>query len=289
MVICPVPGSMVSQGPRDMGMLRRSTWLASRCLLQSLDRFAGSGEGVCGLQDIVVSGRCAQAIGEIAEVADRRGDMALPNGGVQSVRLSLADGRDEVGRVPRAAVAFELPDLFAVVVVYPPAAAKTGEVASFALQDESLPDAQELIHFLCARAGRQVAVLDVDRGGFVGQNRKLRIRCLAGVIDRKSAPRTKDAPGQVVAAGEPATDIESMNPAVAEIPRARGPGPVPVIVQPLASQRLDRRGPAVEIVVEAVRARRERPFRYCRAARTTGRDPRAPCPDCPGVCTRQPL
>ena len=172
----------------DHTIVARVDVVGEQMLVQASDRITGLLEIGNGLENTLLRRGLAQTVGKIAQVAACGRNVALPNGGIQRLRLAIAHGLNEVGSVFATAVPDELLESLALVVVGPASAAQAREVAVLALEDHPFTDTSQVVHPSGPCLGGQVAILDED-----GRTRNL------GAIDYR-IPTSKDLPIELVSA-----------------------------------------------------------------------------------------
>ena len=228
------------------GVCFTSTPLTSRCSWNRSKDSPRSGVALEARGDLVARRLLAEALGDIAHVAQCRRQVSFLHIGVEIANLAAADGLDEVLVMARPFRQAELLDPLAAPVVGPAAR----QIAALAIDDDAVADAAIMIHLRIAFDPGQIAQLEEDRHRLIVEVHDLRVRRLA-VVDVTEAPAQTDDPGrQLVLADDPAADVDVVDAVVAEVPVAGRPEPVPIVMQVLAHQRGHRRRAAPEVVID---------------------------------------
>ena len=207
-----------------------------------------------GLADFIRGLGFAEPIRDIARVAQRAGEVALQNVGVQVGGLAAAHGINEVGEV--AGDARERLNLNAVLVQN----LRTGVTgdhhgAALTIHDQADAHPAILIHVFVLGPRRQSAHFKDERRRRVIVEDNHGVGRGAVIDVAKPATDTQDARRQRRLAQGPAPHVHLVNALIAEVAVAGGPDPMPIIVQLLAHQRLFRRRAIPQVVVNARRNR----------------------------------
>src|ERR1039458_6314187 len=220
--------------------------------------FRVAGAGIAGG---IETQRTAQAVGNVGQVNQRRGDGALFDGRVKVRRLAAAHGVNEVGPViahrldggrprPRLLVAAE-PGGVLVGVFVPHREIALGAVergsdgvTGFGLADAGFVVGDPVADFKDQYLLRGALVEFESGGQGVGR--------LLIVIENEMAAEAADR-GGIFHSQAPAGHIELVNSLVAQVAVAVIPKPVPVVVQPVSRVLVLGRRSQPEIVVDARR------------------------------------
>ena len=158
-------GSILSTAPSVAFVAARSTPLARRCSTMRSNGRCGVAVAADVFEDGAGRPAAAQAIRDVARMAQARGEMPFEDVGVQVFRLPAANGLDEVGKVVFQAA--PPADLLAVLVERDHRRADMAgddHVAAFAMDDQPDARAEELVHFLGAGLRRAVRGLQTAAG-----------------------------------------------------------------------------------------------------------------------------
>ena len=220
-------------------------------LLHALEGVGGEGLGFDLFLDLIRRLLLAEAVADVAGVAERAGEVAFQDVGVQVVDAAAAAGIDEVFEVVVRAFPF-LDDLAVFVIGGGAGVVRHGDVAAFALDDDADACALELVHVLAVLVLGQTAHFKDERGLLVALIDDLGVGGFAVVLVAEAAADAPHAGGEFHLAEEPAGDVHLVDALVAEVAVAVVPGPMPVVVQLFACQLRLRRRATPEVVVDRV-------------------------------------
>ena len=165
------------------------------------------------------------------------GDMTVENIGVQVTRFAAANCLDEVGLMACAAVAFELLDFVAVIVLGPAAAPAAHKISLLTLNDVARRSSAVVVGSADVFLPGQASDFKEHRRRLVIKNGKLRVGRLA-VVDVAEPSTNTDAPPRQGSLPEyPSAVIELVGSEIGHITVARLPEPVPGVMQFIAPQR----------------------------------------------------
>ncbi len=193
----------------------------------------------------------ADAEGDIGEVAPGAGVVDLFDFAVEGGTIACSDGVDEVTGMSFAAVALELFEAFAVVVVGPAAAACAGVVSIFELDDVTAADSADVGFLFDAGLEGQVGEPEDDWDDTGVEVDEMDVRGFAGVVPGDASASGEDFEGEGALIREHVADVvEDMYAPVAHFAAAGIPDPVPVVVEVFAVHRLVLGGSEPEVVVD---------------------------------------